>query len=85
MIKGTTKSGFAYKIYEESLNDYELLEMISELDDNPLILPKVVNKILGSNQAKKLKEHIRDDKGFVNAEKFTYELTQIFNQKQLKN
>ena len=84
MTKGVTKSGFSYSVYEESLNDYELLEMISELDDNPLILPKIVNKILGKKQAQRLKDHIRNKNGVVDSQKFTVELTQIFNQQKIK-
>ena len=52
MIKGKTSSGFEYEIAEGSLNNYELLESISELDENTLVLPKVVNLLLGKEQKK---------------------------------
>lgn len=40
MLKGTTKSGFRYEITTERLNNFELVEILSEVDENPLLLPK---------------------------------------------
>ena len=86
MIKGKTKSGFEYKISEEALNNYELLENISELDDNPLALTKVVDLLLGKDQIKKLKDHVRTEKGLVPTDKLSSEITEIFqNQNETKN
>ncbi len=41
-IKGKTQSGFAYEIEEARLNNYELLETIGELEDNPMVISKMV-------------------------------------------
>lgn len=85
-IKGKTKTGFSYKINQARLNNYELLEVIGELDDNPLVLSKVVNLLLGKEQTKKLKDHLRTDDGIVPADKLSEEITEIFqNQSQTKN
>ena len=46
MIKGKTKSGFEYEISKDVVNDYELVENLAELEDNPLILAKVIKQIL---------------------------------------
>ena len=50
-IKGKTKTGFKYEITGERLENYELIESLSEVDENPLLLPKTVNLLLGKEQA----------------------------------
>lgn len=85
MIKGKTKSGFNYEIPKENLNNYELIESINELDENPLVIATVVNLLLGKEQTKKLKDHIREENGIVSADKMSDEITEIFNdQKEIK-
>ena len=78
MIKGKTESGFEFTISEDIKNDYELVENLGELEDNPLILGKIVNQILGKEQAKRLKDHIRNEKGIVPTDKMTEEVRDIF-------
>lgn len=86
MIKGTTKSGFSYKISKDRLNNYELLEVIGELDENPLVLSKVVIMLLGKEQTAKLKDHLRTDDDIVPADRMSEEITEIFqNQSETKN
>ena len=86
MIKGKTKSGFSYELDKERLNNYELLEAIEELEENPLVLSRVVNLLLGNEQTKKLKDHLRTENGIVPTEKMSEEITEIFqNQGETKN
>ncbi len=86
MIKGTTESGFEFKIDESALDDYELLELFSEVDENPLIVPKVIKKMLGKKQKDRLVEHIRDENGIAKASALTKELGEILKaSKDLKN
>lgn len=86
MIKGKTKSGFSYELDKDRLNNYELLEAIEELEENPLVLSRVVNLLLGKEQTKKLKDHIRNKDGIVPTEKISEEITEIFqNQGETKN
>ena len=86
MIKGKTKSGFSYKLDKERLNNYELLEAIEELEENPLVLSRVVNLLLGKEQTKKLKDHLRTENVIVPTEKMSEEITEIFqNQGETKN
>ena len=55
------------------------------MEENPLLFPKVVKRILGDEQTIALKNHVRDEKGRVNAEKMTAEVTEIFqSQNKLK-
>ncbi len=85
MIKGTTRSGFAYEIQDEALNDFELLEQLSDLEDNPLYLPKVITKLFGDKQKKALLDHVRKDDGIVPVDLLSVELEDIFRGKDLKN
>ena len=86
MIKGKTKSGFSYELDKERLNNYELLEAIEELEENPLVLSRVVNLLLGKEQTNKLKDHLRTENGIVPTEKMSEEITEIFqNQGETKN
>ena len=86
MIKGKTKSGFEYKIPEENLNNYELIEVLGEIEENPLLLSKTVNLLLGKEQANKLKDHLRTKSGTVPTDKISEEIMEIFNnQKETKN
>lgn len=77
MIKGITKTGFEFKIEDQVLNDYELLELFAEVDENPLLVPKLVKTILGVEQKNKLIEHVRDEKGIANVDKIAIELENI--------
>ena len=77
-MKGKTTSGFEFEISEDIKNDYELVENLGELEDNPLILGKIVKQILGKEQTAKLKDHIRNENGIVPTDKTTQEITEIF-------
>ena len=85
MLKGTTESGFSYEIPDEALNDYELFELISEVDGNPLLLPKLVNKLLGVEQKNNLLNHVRMEDGRAPLDKISQEVTEIFRSKPIKN
>lgn len=86
MIKGKTKSGFEYEIPKENLNNYELIETISEVEENPLVITKTVNLLLGKEQREKLKDHLRTKSGIVPVDKLSDEIIEIFNnQSETKN
>lgn len=86
MITGKTKSGFKYEIDPKRLDDYEFFELIASLDNNPLALPQVVNKLLGDDQKKRLMDHLRDENGVVPISKIEKEITDIFSgAKEVKN
>lgn len=87
MIKGKTSSGFDFVISEDIINDYELIENLGELDDNPIILGKIVKQVLGKEQTNQLKNHIRNENGIVPIDKMTQEIIGIFQSagKETKN
>ena len=85
-MQGKTSSGFEYIIPDENLNDYELFELIAEVGENALLLPKIVDKLLGIDGKKALLDHCRNEQGKVPMEKINNEVAEIFsNQKQIKN
>lgn len=81
-LVGVTKSGFEYSIPKKNLNNYELVEVLGEVDTNPLLLPKVLRLLLGKKQVEKLKNHLRDADGIIDTEKMTAELKDIFKAQQ---
>lgn len=82
MIEGKTTSGFEYKIPEENLNNYELVETLGELEENPLLIAKTVNLLLGKEQSNSLKEHLRTESGTVPTDKMSTEIMEIFNEQK---
>lgn len=81
----TTSTGFKFYLDKKRLGNYEFIEAIAEVDDNPLVLPKVVKLLLGDNQADKLKNHVRDEDGIVSTEKMMSEIQEIFASQKVKN
>lgn len=85
MLKGKTASGFAFEISEDIIDDYEFVEALGGLEENPLNLSKVVTMLFGKGQTTKLKEHCRVDNR-VSTQKMMNEIQDIFtNVNQLKN
>lgn len=84
MIKGTTSSGFKFEIDEKQLKNYEFVELISEVDENELLMPKILKMLLG-DQVKALKDHVRDEDGIVPIGKMVEEIKDIFGNAQVKN
>lgn len=86
MIHGTTNSGFCYEVDEKRLDDYELLEALSSVDNGNGQDIVVVNKLLlGENQLKALKAHLRKD-GVVSLRDMIAEIKDIFEGcKPIKN
>lgn len=77
MIRGTTSSGFAYRIEDSALDDYELLELMTEIDAGSTgNIPKMVEMLLGKEQKEALKSHCKVD-GRVSSAKMVAEITEI--------
>lgn len=87
MIEGKLKSGFEYKIEDHVLDNMELLDEVSEVDENPLVLSKVLKMLLGTEQRKKLYDHLRDPQnGNVSIVAVSKAVAEIFSGSgQLKN
>ena len=85
MLKGKTQSGFEFEVPDESLNNYEMIEVLADVDTNALLLPKLVKMLLGDEQAERLKSHLRTDKGNVPLDAISVEIMEIFKSGQAKN
>ena len=86
MIQGITKTGFNFKIEDAVLNDYELLELFAEVDENPLLVPKLVKMILGEDQKNRLIDHVRNENGVAGVDKISIELENILtSSSEIKN
>ena len=78
MLKGKTKTGVEYEFDENLFKDYELVELLAEVDDNPLVLPQIFKKLIG-DRVKDLKDHVRDENGVVDIEKMVAEFEDIIS------
>lgn len=84
--KKKTSTGFAYSIDENVLNNFELLDLFAEVDENPLLLPKLIKILLGEEGKKALYDHVRLEDGTVPADKIEKELVEIISGKpKVKN
>lgn len=64
MITGKTKSGFEYNIDETILDDYELFELICDVENGAnLKTPQMIAGVLGEAQKKRLVEHLKKQNG----------------------
>lgn len=80
MIKETLKNGFEVEIPDENLDDYELLEDLAELEEDDYgKIVSVYRRLLGKDQYKALKEHIRNESGRVACTEMMDTLEEIFN------
>ena len=61
----TTEEGFTIELDEEAFDDLEVLDMLSELPDDALVLPKLLVKTLGKDGKAALYDFVRNDKGRV--------------------
>lgn len=83
MLKGKTESGFPFEIEEQVLDDYELLEILAEIDGgNGGLVPAMVTRLLGKEQKDALKEHLRNKDGKVSTQAMMTEVMEIFKSKQ---
>ena len=61
-MKGKTDSGFEFDVEKETFDDMELLDLLVEADSGSLMaVSKVAQKILGTEQKKRLYDHLRKD------------------------
>ena len=81
MLKGVTKSGFRFSINENVMNDWEMMEKLAEMEDNPLASVAVIKKMLGKNQYEALKSHLKKKNGRITTEAMMECFTNFMNAK----
>ena len=78
-MKGKTTTGFEFDIEDERLDDMELVDIMAEIDETPLLMPKLCKMLLGEEQKKRLYDHLRSEDGRVPIEATTNAIQEIFN------
>lgn len=83
MIIGETSTGFKFELEDDVLDDYELLEALHKVDNGSEgHIVDVVDMLLGEEQKKRLKEHIKMTNKRVSASQMMAEVADIFNATQ---
>ena len=85
IISGKTKTGFAYQINKEQVEDYDFIELVGRADENPAVFPQIMTIQLGREDVKALKDHVRSAEGFVPVAKMIEEFQDIMSNPKLKN
>ena len=79
MYKGRTSTGFEFEVADTALDNMELIEVMSEVEDNPLLFTKVVTMLLGKEQKKALYDSLRREDGTVPVKAVSEAVTEIFS------
>lgn len=80
MIEGKTPNGFEFKVDEDALNDFEILEDIESYQNgNQAAIISLSRRFLGIQQYESLKEFTRGENGRVSATEMDKEITAIMN------
>ena len=78
-MKGKTSSGFEFDVEDDRLDDMELVDIMAEIDENPLLMSKLCGMLLGDEQKRRLYDHLRVEDGRVPIEAVTNAIQEIFN------
>lgn len=75
-----TKSGFEFEIDKDRLDDWELVERMTSMDENdPKGYMQIVIDMLGADQYQALKDFLRAKEGRVRITSMKREMDEIFN------
>lgn len=78
MINGTTKTGFAFSVDPNAMNDMDLVDILADdTMDDAFRMSHVVRKLLPGDQRKALYDHVRVD-GRVPVDAVSAEVEDIF-------
>lgn len=83
MYTGTISCGFTFSISERVLNDWRIMELLEQLDSNPLATVRLAKLILREdNQYQKLIDTLSEEDGYVDTEKMSNAIIEIFQYSQ---
>lgn len=88
VIRGTTATGFEFAVDTAVFDDWEILEKLNVIDSGDASATvDVARAVLGEDQLKALKEHVRNEDGKVTITAMMEVLEDIFNasNEQTKN
>ena len=79
MTTAKTESGFSIELEESALDNMEVLDALSDLDEgNPLAMSRLVVKLLGKDGKKRLYDHLRTEDGRVPASAVESAIMELF-------
>lgn len=79
MTKGVTRSGFAFEIDEGITDDWDAIELLSDITEGKLGALFAFGKLLlGDEQLNALKEHVRGEGKRVSMQTMSAEMMEIF-------
>lgn len=79
MITAKTESGFSIELEEGALDNMEVLDALSDLDEgNPLAMSRLVVKLLGKDGKKRLYDHLRTEDDRVPASAVESAIMELF-------
>ena len=79
MVKGKTKTGFAFSVDEDAMNDMELVDVLADKEtDDAFRMSYILKRLLPAEQRKKLYDHVRTDTGRVPVDAVVTEIEDIF-------
>lgn len=90
-MKGKTASGFKFEVDDRIIDDWRLLEAVSDTTSEDSIvqmngLVKCIRLMLGDNGLNDLKDHIaKSNDGYIPSTKMSAEVTDIMNACKAKN
>lgn len=89
-VTGVTPGGFEFTTDVRAISDMEFLEDLANVDKNPLVLPRLCERMLGNAGKKALYDFCRDEDGYVTAEAIEPVFTDILKilsekSKEVKN
>lgn len=89
MVEGNLSNGFEYKIEDENLDNYETLEKLWDIDENPeensYLIREVLIDILGKEQYDGLKSYTKEKDGRLSTAKMFDLLREILSIEEVKN
>lgn len=79
-MKAHLKDGFEVDIRDEVIDDWEFLEILSDIDEGETgLIVRAARMMLGKEGVSSLKEHIRDGNGRVDAEAMVNAIQELMN------
>lgn len=79
MVKGKTKTGFAFSVDENAMNDMELVDILADkATDESFRMSYILGKLLPADQKKDLYDHVRTASGRVPVDAVVAEIEDIF-------
>lgn len=86
MFDGQTKTGFNFSVDDAALNDWELLEDLDDIENNPQRYVRIAKRLLNKEQYEALKKHCINESGRVEMTRMYAEITDILtSKKDIKN